>query len=378
MKYFLIAGEPSGDLHGANLMKGLKAEDPAAEFQFWGGDAMAAVGGEQNLLKHYRETSLFGVIEVLRNLRRVAAQLEECKSAVREYAPDVVVLIDYPGFNMKIARFAKEQGIKVFYYIAPKVWASRSGRIKAMRRYIDELFVIFPFEVEYFSQRGIEPHFCGNPLTDAIAERVATLPSKSEFVEENGLQGRPLIALLAGSRRSEIRANLPLMVSVSKAFPEHQFVVAAVPWIEPQEYDKLLSGSDVRVVVDKTYELLTSSEAAVVTSGTATLETALLNIPEVVVYRVNLALQLLRPLIIHTPYISLVNINLARESVREVVQNSFDATPAIEALSGVVEGGDGRERMLSEFSQLRETMGQSGASRRFAAKMVELLTKDKK
>lgn len=369
----MIAGEPSGDLHGANLIKGLKEEDPAAELRFWGGDAMAAVGGEQNLLKHYRETSLFGVIEVLRNLRRVARQLEECKQSIVEFAPDAVILIDYPGFNMKIARFAKEQGIKVFYYIAPKVWASRNGRIKAMRRYIDELFIIFPFEQNYFLEQGIEPHFCGNPLTDALEAKISTLPSKEEFIAQNNLGSRPLIALLAGSRRSEIRANLPLMVSAAKAFPAHQFVVAAVPWLERDEYDNLLAGSDIKVVVDKTYELLTSSEAAVVTSGTATLETALLNIPEVVVYRVNLALQILRPLIIHTPYISLVNINLGREAVREVVQSSFDATPAIEALSRIVEGGEGREKMLADFAELKAIIGESGASGRFAKRMVKLL-----
>ncbi len=373
MKYFLIAGEPSGDLHGANLIKGLKAEDPAAEFKFWGGDAMAAQGGEENLLKHYRQSSFFGVLEVLRNLRRISAQLEECKRSIVEAAPDVVILIDYPGFNMKIARFAKEQGIKTFYYIAPKVWASRSGRIKAMRRYIDELFIIFPFEQEYFAERGIEPRFCGNPLTDALAARVEQLPSTEEFVASNGLGEQPIVALLAGSRRSEIRANLPLMITVAKAFEEYQFVVAGVSWLEDEEYDRLLEGSSIKRVTDQTYELLKASEAAVVTSGTATLETALLKIPEVVVYRVNWMLQLLRPLIIHTPYISLVNINLGRESVREIVQTSFDARPTINALGAILRGGAERERMLSDFEELEAIIGQSGASDRFAKKMVELL-----
>ncbi|MFR9513206.1 MAG: lipid-A-disaccharide synthase [Rikenellaceae bacterium] len=373
MRYFLIAGEPSGDLHGANLIKGLRGEDPAAEFRFWGGDAMASAGGSENLLKHYRETSLFGIIEVLRNLKRISAQLEECKASIKEFNPDVVILIDYPGFNMKVAKYAKEQGFKVFYYIAPKVWASRSGRIKAMRRYIDELFVIFPFEQAYFEQRGITPHFCGNPLTDALAAKVESLPSREEFIVSNKLSDKPIIALLAGSRGSEIRANLPLMVSVSKAFPEHQFVVAGVPWLEREEYNKLLIDSDIQIVTDQTYELLTSAEAAVVTSGTATLETALLNIPEVVVYRVNLLLQILRPLIIHVPFISLVNINLERESVREIVQNSLDASSTIESLKRVVVGGEDRERMLADFEELRAIIGSSGASGRFAANMVNLL-----
>ncbi len=375
MKYFLIAGEPSGDLHGANLIKGLIAEDPAAEFKFWGGDAMASVAGEQNLLKHYRQSSFFGILEVLRNLRTISAQLEECKQSIVDFAPDVVVLIDYPGFNMKIARFAKERGIKTFYYIAPKVWASRSGRIKAMRRYIDELFIIFPFEQEYFAQRGIEPHFCGNPLTDALASRVEKLPSRKEFVASSGLSDKPIVALLAGSRRSEIRANLPLMVDVARAFPAHQFVVAGVSWLDRVEYEQLLQGSGIALVMDQTYELLAAAEAAVVTSGTATLETALLGIPEVVVYRVDWLLQLIRPIVVHTPYISLVNINLGRESVREIIQTSLDAAPTIEALRGVVEGGAERQRMLADFEELRGIIGKSGASGRFAKKMVELLRK---
>lgn len=377
MKYFLIAGEPSGDLHGANLLKGLIKEDAAAEFRFWGGDAMASVGGEQNLLKHYRESSFFGIIEVLRNLKTISKQLEECEASIQEFAPDVVILIDYPGFNMKIAKFAKEQGVKTFYYIAPKVWASRSGRIKAMRKYIDELFIIFPFEQEYFSERGIEPHFCGNPLTDALASKVESLPTREEFVAENNLGEKPIIALLAGSRLSEIKANLPLMISASKEFPAHQFVVAGVPWLEREVYENLLAGSDIKIVTDKTYELLTSAEAAIVTSGTATLETALLNIPEVVVYRVRLILQIVAPLIVHAKFISLVNINLNRESVREVVQSSMDARPTIEALRKIIVGGSERARMLEDFKELRAIIGSSGASDRFAAKMVNLLKSKK-
>ncbi len=373
MRYFLIAGEPSGDLHGANLLRGLKKEDAAAEFRFWGGDAMASVGGEQNLLKHYRESSFFGIIEVLRNLKTISKQLEECEASIKEFAPDVVILIDYPGFNMKIAKFAKEQGIKTFYYLAPNVWASRSGRIKAMRKYIDELFIIFPFEQEYFAQRGIDPHFCGNPLTDALASKVESLPTREEFVEENNLGEKPIIALLAGSRLSEIKANLPLMISASKEFPAHQFVVAGVPWLEREVYEDLLAGSDIKIVTDKTYELLTSAEAAIVTSGTATLETALLNIPEVVVYRVRLILQIVAPLIVHTKFISLVNINLSRESVREVVQSSMDAKPTIEALRKIIVGGSERARMLEDFKELRAIIGSSGASDRFAAEMVNLL-----
>ncbi len=373
MKYFLIAGEPSGDLHGSKLMQGLKAEDPQAEFRFWGGDAMASVGGREGLLKHYLDSSFFGVIEVLRNLRTISAQLEECKRSIEEYRPDVVILIDYPGFNMKIARFAKTQGIKVFYYIAPKVWASRKGRIKAMRRYIDELFVIFPFEVEYFTKLGIKPHFAGNPLTDELKKKVATLPSRDEFARENKLDERPIVALLAGSRRSEIRANLPLMVKVARHFPTHQFVVAGVSWLDSKEYTTLVEGEDIKLIFDQTYELLTSSEVAVVTSGTATLETALLNIPEVVIYRASFLLKTLRPLLIHTKYISLVNINLGHEAVKEEVQCSLDERSITSSLRDIIEGGAERKRMLDDYAELRKIVGESGASERIARQMVKLL-----
>lgn len=375
MKYFLIAGEPSGDLHGANLMRGLQEEDPRAEFRFWGGDKMAEVGGSTSLLKHYRESSFFGIFEVVRNLGTISRQLKECKESILEYKPDVVILIDYPGFNMKIARFAHENNIKVYYYIAPKVWASREGRLKGMKRYIDELFIIFPFERGYFKRKGIEAHFEGNPLVDALAQRVGNLPSSAEFRERNGLSDKPIVALLVGSRVSEIKANLKLMRDVAEQFPTHQFVVAGVDWIQKSEYDRFLAGSNIAFVESQTYELLSISEAALVTSGTATLETALLNIPEVVVYRLSRFFELMKPLVLKIPYISLVNINLEREAVKEIVQASHDAAPACKALSDILEGGAERERMLADFDELRELIGGAGASRRFAKKMVELLKK---
>ena len=211
MRYYLIAGEPSGDLHGANLMKGLKAHDPEAKFRFWGGDKMAGVGGSGNLAKHYKETSFFGIVEVIKNLRTIRRQMKECRQDVEAFAPDVLILVDYPGFNMKMARWAKEHGIRVFYYIAPKVWAWREWRVKAIRKYVDELFIIFPFERDYFPKHGIRPIFEGNPLVDAIEARRASLPSPDEFRRRHALDERPIVALLAGSRRSEIKANLPLI-----------------------------------------------------------------------------------------------------------------------------------------------------------------------
>ena len=285
MKYYLIAGEPSGDLHGANLIKGLRKADPEAQFRFWGGDLMAEAGGRENLQKHYRETSFFGVVQVLKNLPTIRRQMRECQHNVAESAPDVLILVDYPGFNLKMARWAHGRGIRTFYYIAPKVWASREGRVKAIRRYVDRLFVIFPFECDYFPRHGIRPLFEGNPLVDVLEARRAALPSPEEFRRTNRLDDRPIIALLAGSRRSEIAKNLPLMVGLARRFPERQFVVAGVPWLDPALYEKHLAGSGIRCVWDQTYETLAAAEAAVVASGTATLETALLGIPEVVVYR---------------------------------------------------------------------------------------------
>ena len=373
MKYFLIAGEPSGDLHGANLIKGLRKADPAAEFRFWGGDLMAAAGGAQNLRKHYRETSFFGVVQVLRNFGTIRRQMRECREEVAAWQPDVLILVDYPGFNMKMARWAHARGIRTFYYIAPKVWASREGRIRALRRDVDRLFVIFPFECDYFPRHGIEPLFEGNPLVDALEARRTALPTSEEFRRRNGLDPRPIIALLAGSRRSEIRKNLPLMARLAQRFDGWQFVVAGVPWLDRALYEEAAAGSGIRYVCDQTYEVLLAAEAAVVTSGTATLETALLGTPEVVVYRLPAIEYRCMPLVVRCPWISLVNLNLGRESVAEVLQSSLDTARAERELRAILPGGEKRERMLADFRELRTIIGGPGASDRVAARMVELL-----
>lgn len=373
MKYFLLAGEPSGDLHGANLIKGLKKADPEAEFRFWGGDRMAAAGGAENLRKHYRETSFFGIVQVLKNLRTIRRQMRECQAEVAAYAPDVLILIDYPGFNMKMARWAKEHGIRTYYYIAPKVWAWREWRVKAIRKYVDRLFIIFPFERDYFSRKGIDPVFEGNPLVDALAARRDELSSGEEFRRRHGLDERPIVALVAGSRRGEIRDNLPLMARLAKRFPGHQFVVTAVPWLEKSLYDRYMADSDLRYVCDQTYETLHAAEAAVVTSGTATLETALLGIPEVVVYRTLWFQVKLQPYVLKIPWVSLVNLNLGREAVAEIIQSDLSVERAERELRAIIAGGEKRERMLRDFDELRTTIGGPGASERFAKKMVELL-----
>ncbi len=375
MKYFLISGEPSGDLHGANLMRGVLAADPEAQFCFWGGDKMAEVGGVDNLKMHYRETSFMGFVQVALNIRKILGQLSLCKRQITEFAPDVVILIDYAGFNLKIARFAKERGITTHYYIAPKVWAWNEKRVKAIRRYVDELFIIFPFEREYFAKKGITAHFEGNPLVDALAQRLNAVDDRESFLRNNGLDSRPIISLLAGSRKRELEENLPLMKLIATRFKEYQFVVAGVDWIARAEYDKQLSGSNIAFVSGQTYELLHHSAAAVVTSGTATLETALIGVPQIVVYHIPWIHEVLRPLVLKIPYISLVNINLGRECVAEVVQSSPDINEVSKLLRGILPDGDQRERVLADYAELNSIIGGTGASERFAKRMVELLKK---
>ncbi|MBR4969701.1 MAG: lipid-A-disaccharide synthase [Alistipes sp.] len=373
MKYYIISGEPSGDLHGSNLMRGLQAEDSEAQFRFWGGDKMAEVGGAENLAKHYRETSFFGIAQVLRNLKTIFGQIDECKRDIESYSPDVVILIDYPSFNMRIAKWAKERGIKVFYYIAPKVWAWKEWRVKAIRKYVDRLYTIFPFETDYFRSKGIEPVFCGNPLCDSIAQYKAQMPSREEFLRECGLDERPIVALLAGSRRSEIKDNLVDMVAISRNFPNYQFVAAAVPWLERDLYERILAGTAVKVVCNKTYDTLVYAEAAIVTSGTATLETALIGTPEIVMYHVPKIYEWLRPIVLKIPYISLVNINLNRECVREIVVNKIDVEAVSEELRAILECGSKRAKMLADFAELQEMMGGEGSSLRVAQDIVKSL-----
>lgn len=373
MRYYIIAGEPSGDLHGSKLMRGIRHNDTEAEFRFSGGDRMADIGGRENMLYHYTEMSFFGFVQVAMNLRTIFRQMDDVKRDIERFNPDVIILIDYPAFNLRIAKWAKARGVKVYYYIAPKVWAWKERRVKSLRRYVDRLYTIFPFETEYFRGHGIEPIFRGNPLTDDIAERRATLPSREEFRAGCGLDSRPIVALLAGSRVSEIKANLPDMVALARRFTEYQFVVTAVPWIDKSLYDKYIGDSGVRYVCDRTQQTLAHSEAAIVTSGTATLETALMGIPEVVLYHVPWLYEKLKPYFLRIPYISLVNINLNREAVKELVRSNLDIEEAAAELRAILPGGNERERMLSDFTELRTMIGEAGASERVAEDMVNTL-----
>ena len=373
MKYYVIAGEPSGDLHGGKLMREIAKEDSNASFRFCGGDLMAATAGEQSMLYHYKQMSFFGFVQVAMNIKTIFTQIDKVKSDIANFAPDVIILIDYPAFNIRIAKWAKSRNIKVYYYIAPKVWAWKERRVKSLRKYVDRLYTIFPFETEYFRSHGIEPHFFGNPLVDDIAERRTTFPSREEYIAECGLDNRPIVALLAGSRVSEIKSNLPDMVTLARRFPEYQFVVTAVPWIDRSIYDKYIADSPVRYVNNRTQQTLHHSVAAIVTSGTATLETALMGIPEVVLYHIPWLYEKLRPYFLKIPYISLVNINLQREAVKEIVCAKLNVEMTTQTLTDILPNGAERERMLRDFEELSSMMGGDGASARFAKDIVKTL-----
>lgn len=373
MKYYLIAGEPSGDLHGANLMRGLLKSDPCAEFRFWGGDKMTAVGGADALAKHYREASFMGISEVVKNLDKIGRQLVECKKDILDYNPDVVILIDYPGFNFRIAKFAKLHNIKTFYYISPKVWAWKESRVKKIKKYVDQLFIIFPFEVEYFQKRGINAFYAGNPLMDSLAAERERFIHDTEFRTQNGLDERPVVALLAGSRSAEVNGNLEYMCEIATHFPAYQFVVAGVEWLDKSIYNNHLKGDNVKIVYDQTYQLLSGATAAIVTSGTATLETALLGVPEMICYRSGWLMWFMGKKVFRIKYVCLVNIILNRLSVCEMLRDDMRIDMGIEQLTAILPGGDKRAKMLEDYAELRAVIGDSGASDRFAAEMVRLI-----
>jgi len=284
MKYYLIAGEASGDLHGSNLMRELKLADPEAEFRYFGGDLMQNESG--TLVKHYREMAFMGIVNVVLNLKTIGRNLKFCQKDLLEFQPDVVILIDYPGFNLRFAGFAKRHGFRVFYYISPKVWAWKEYRIKRIKAFVDELFTILPFETDYFKKHDIKVNYVGNPLMDSVAAFRKNALSKEEFTDQNNLDDRPIVALLSGSRKQEIKNTLPIMRKAAACYPEFQFVVAGVSTVEKKTYEKILGGFPIPVVYNQTYDLLNNAHSALVASGTATLETALFGVPQTVLYRV--------------------------------------------------------------------------------------------
>ena len=372
MKYYLIAGEASGDLHASNLMRALKIEDPEADFRYLGGDLMHQVGG--TLVKHYREMAFMGFIPVLMHLSTILRNMQYCKEDIRNYQPDVVILVDYPGFNLKIAQYAKrELHLPVHYYISPKIWAWKQYRIKAFRKYVDHIYSILPFEPAFFQNLDYEVDYVGNPSVDSVAEYRAAHPTnRTDFYRMNRLEEKPILALLAGSRRQEIKDNLPTMLRVAEKHPDLQAVIAGAPAIEPEYYQQVLKGSSARIVFNQTYPLLSFSHAALVTSGTATLETGLFRVPQVVCYSViggKLANFVFRHFF-HTPYISLVNLIGGKEIVQELFGGRFTEEQIDAELNRILHDKAYREQMLEGYDAIIKELGMAGATQRAARLIV--------
>lgn len=379
MKYYLIVGEASGDLHASRLMRSLKKYDELAEFRFFGGDLMAAEGGTR--VKHYKELAYMGFVPVLLHLGTIFSNMKRCKEDIVAWKPDVVILVDYPGFNLNIAKFLKKNTlIPVYYYISPKIWAWKEWRIKSIKRDVSEMFSILPFEVPFYEQKHKYPvHYVGNPTAQEVAEfRAGYHQTHEEFCRENNLDSRkPIIALLAGSRLQEIKDNLPAMIEVAERFEDYQMVLAGAPSIEDEYYDKFLEGTPVRVVKNKTYQLLSHTMAALVTSGTATLETALFNVPQVVCYETPLP-KLIRFAFNHVlkvDYISLVNLVANKEVVPEMFADKFTIDGIANELYKIMPGQPARERMLAEYQKVLRELGSKVAPDEAASIMVDLLRK---
>ena len=371
MKYYLIAGEASGDLHGSNLMKALKVEDPAADFRIWGGDLMQEAGGD--LRKHYRELAFMGFVEVLKNLRTIVRNLRFCEQDILDYQPDALILIDYPGFNLRIAKWAKAQGIKVLYYISPQIWAWHTSRVHQIKANVDRMYVILPFEKDFYAKYNCEVDFVGHPLLDVVKGYTAA----PDFRSKNGLTEAPIIALLPGSRKQEIIRMLSVMLEMTPLFPQYQFVIAGAPSMPVAFYEQILAEKqrpqNVKLVQKQTYDLLSQAEAALVTSGTATLETALFQVPEVVCYRGNnLSYQIAKRLI-SVKYISLVNLIVDKPLVKELIQNDFNSKALHTELEKILQPAT-RQEMKVGYADLQLLMGDAGASRRAARLMHEKIS----
>lgn len=373
MKYYIIAGEASGDLHGANLLKALLEKDPNADFRFWGGDAMAQVGG--TLVKHYRDLAFMGFWEVITNLKTILKNIDFCKKDILAFAPDVIIFIDYPGFNMRIAKWAKKQGFATHYYISPQIWAWKENRIKAIKRDVEQMYVILPFEEDFYQKKhNFKVHFVGHPLLDAIQSR-KTIDFET-FVAENNLDNRPIIALLPGSRKQEIGQMLSVMLSVVDYFFDYQFVIAGAPSQNLEVYAPFIKNKNVHLVTSKTYDLLSVATAALVTSGTATLETALFKVPEVVCYRGNWLSYQIAKRVIQLKYISLVNLIMDKSVVTELIQNQLTTQNLKEELQKLLLP-EYRAKILADYEILQQKLGNSGASQKTANLIVDAI-KNKK
>ena len=373
MRYFIIAGEQSGDLHGSNLVRELFEADKSAKIFCWGGDLMQSEGA--TLLVHYRRTAFMGFSAVIKNLGAITKNISLCKQQINEFKPDVVIFIDYPGFNLRMAEFAKKSGYKTFYYMSPKLWAWNESRVKKIKKYIDRMFIIFPFEVDFYKRHGMLVEYYGNPLVDETEKRITSLPPKRNICKYLAIEERPIIAFLAGSRRGEIDVILPEMIKVIHHFPEYQFVLAGVKNIPDEIYFKIIGNAPVKLIKEKTYEILYAAEAALVTSGTATLEAALHGTPQVVCYKGDFFSMLIAWMVIKVKYISLVNLIMDHEVVKELVQYDLKEETLLTELKAILPGGAKRQKILSDYEVLKNTLGPAGASGRIAREMVRELKK---
>ncbi len=367
MKYYIIAGEASGDLHASNLMKALKQIDPEAEFRFWGGDLMRAVGG--TMVKHYRDLAFMGFVEVLFNLRKILKNLSFCKKDIENYKPDVLIFVDYPGFNLKIAKWAKSKGYKTHYYISPQIWAWKENRIKTIKRDVDHLYVILPFEKDFYEgKHDFKVHFVGHPLIDALAEHEKS--DLDTFIKEHNLDERPIIALLPGSRKQEISKMLDTMLALTGDFSGYQFVIAGAPSQDFEFYQSFIQKKNVFLTMGKTYELLSFSTAALVTSGTATIEAALLKVPQVVCYKGSAISYQIAKRIVRLDFISLVNLIMDREVVKELIQEEFNVKNLKIELQKILNNEE-RERIFLDYYELEKKLGGIGASFKTAKLIYE-------
>jgi len=398
MKYYIIAGEASGDLHGSNLMKGIYAEDPQADIRFWGGDCMNDVwnnhqdiesrkagadrGHRTGLVKHYKEGAVMGFIEVLAKAGRLLKNVKFCKQDILAWNPDVVILIDYPGFNFKIAEFAHKAGFKVFYYIAPKVWASRESRIKKLKKYVDRLFIVFPFEKPYFDAKGVEYIYKGNPLVDAVDGSAAMKETREEFLQRNSLPDSPFIAMLAGSRKPEINTMMPVLTEFAtkmKALPQYsdyQFIIAGAPARSIEDYSAWLNDGNsgyIKILFGQTQSIIRHAEAGVINSGTASLETALFGTPQVVGYITNPITYWLAKKIVKVKYISLGNLIVDRLAFKEFIQHECNPDALVTEIRALIEDKDYRNHMLAEYADIRKALGGTGASAAVAKAMSDCL-----
>lgn len=365
MKYYIIAGEASGDLHGSNLMKAIKKLDQQAVFRAWGGDRMQDQGAE--LVVHHRHLAFMGFVEVLANLRTISGLLKKCRADIAQYMPDVLILIDYPGFNLRIARFAHDSGIKVFYYISPQIWAWKRSRVFQIKKWVDRMFVILPFEKDFYARYGVEVDFAGHPLLDAISAHRKSTSVDFEFQAGE----KPIIALLPGSRRQEVSKMLPVMISITAQFPGYRFVVAGSSSLPEDLYKKIIGTRQVEVVFNQTYALLSTASAALVTSGTATLETALFKVPQVVCYKGNSISFQIAKMLVKVKFISLVNLIMDRPLVTELIQDQMNARNLAAELNKLLTQSHIRNQMLAGYAELEQKLGGQGASARVAELMVK-------